>query len=163
MGGMPQALGQSPRATRDRARAAHLRYEGRVPDASFSALLRRSLGALERERPDIAQRLAAALAALAVTITVGDEQLGIRSDGTRVVVGEPASAPQVRVSTGRATILALVDGAVSLVDAVLADDMRLVGEVADLARFHDALWLYLQGAVRAPSFPVLLRVFRDAS
>ena len=133
-----------------------------MPDASFSALLRRSLGALERERPDIAERLAATLAPLTVTITVGDEQLGVRSDATCVVVGEPAPAPQVRVSTGRPTILALVDGDVSLVDAVLADDVHLVGDVADLARFHDVLWLYLQGALRAPSFPALLHAFRDA-
>lgn len=131
-----------------------------MPDASFSALLRRSLGALERERPDVAARLAATLAPLTVTITVGDEHLGVRSDGTCIVVGVPVPAAQVRVSTGRPTILALVDGAVSLVDAVLADDVRLVGDVADLARFHDALWLYLQGAVRAPSFPALLQAFR---
>jgi hypothetical protein len=134
-----------------------------VAEGRFSALLRQSLIVLERERPDVATRLAATLALLPVTIAVDDERLGLRSDGMRLRVGEPDLHAPVTVTTGRATILALVDGDVALVDAVLADDVLQIGQADDLARFQDALWLYLQGAVRAPSFPELLRAFRTAA
>jgi len=131
-----------------------------VADASFASFLERSLAVLESERPDVATRLAATLASLAVTIRVGDEQLGLCSDGRRVRVDRGAGPAPVDVRAERATLLALIDGARSLVDAVLADELLLTGDPADLARFHDALWLYLQGAVRAPSFPALLDTFR---
>jgi hypothetical protein len=137
---------------------ARVRYNARVPDAVFSTLLRRSLETLERERPDVAT-----LGALDVAIRVGEERVGLRAEDGRVVVAAPPPEARVDVVTGRDTILALVDGEVSLVDAVVGDALALRGAVPDLARFHDALWLYLQGAVRAPSFPALLRAFRDAS
>jgi hypothetical protein len=142
---------------------ARVRYNARVPGAVFSTLLRRSLETLERERPDVAARLAATLGALDVAIRVGEERVGLRAEDGRVVVAAPPPEARVDVVTGRDTILALVDGEVSLVDAVVGDALALRGAVPDLARFHDALWLYLQGAVRAPSFPALLRAFRDAS
>jgi hypothetical protein len=78
--------------------------------------------------------------------------------------GAPAtSATTVVVRTGRATLLDLIDGRSSLTDAVLRDAVLLRGDRQDLVRFHDALWLYLQGAVRAPSMSELLRRYRDAS
>jgi hypothetical protein len=133
-----------------------------VPESSFESLLQRSLDALERERPDVAARLAATLAPLDVSIEVDDEALGVRAVAARVEVTPAPSRAHVHVVTDRRTILALVDGDLSLVDAVIRDQLSLRGAVADLARFHDALWVYLQGAVRAPSFPQLLRAYRGA-
>lgn len=131
----------------------------------FSSFLSRSLDVLERERPDVATRLAAVLAALAVAASVDGETVRLASDGEVVRVtprtaGEAAVA--VTVATSRATILALVDGRVSLIDAVLSDALLLRGSPGDLARFHDALWLYLQGAVRVPAFAELLASYRTA-
>jgi hypothetical protein len=79
------------------------------------------------------------------------------------VCAPSGGAACVEVRTGRATLLALIDGVRTLHDAVLSDAVQLRGGPEDLARFQDALWLYLQGAVRAPSMPEILGSFRAAS
>lgn len=127
----------------------------------FVVFLRESLRDLERDRPDVAARLAATLAALDVSIAVGDESIVLRSDGEALLLEDPARPARVEVATERTTLLALLDGDLALVDAVLAGRVRLRGEAPDLARFHDALWLYLQGAVRVPSFAALLQKYRS--
>lgn len=136
-----------------------------MDDASFATFLSRSLEILEQEQPEVARRLASCLAQLTVALQVDGEQSCLRADGGRVVAtrGAPASATAVVVRTVRATLLELIDGRSSLTDAVLRDAVLLRGDREDLVRFHDALWLYLQGAVRAPSMPELLRRYRDAS
>jgi len=131
-----------------------------MADPGFASFLRRSLEALERELPDVGQRLAACLESLAVSVQVDDETMVVRSDGRRVSCDEAGGAAAVAVRTGRSTLLALIDGGTTLTDAVLSDGVLLRGDPADLVRFHDALWLYMQGAVRAPSMPDLLRAFR---
>ncbi len=131
----------------------------------FATFLRESLELLEREQPDVARRLAACLAHLTVALQVDDEHALLRADGGRIVLagGAPATPATVVVRTSRATLLELIDGRCSLTDAVLRDAVLLRGEAEDLVRFHDALWLYLQGAVRAPTMPEILRRFRGAS
>ena len=129
----------------------------------FASFLRRSLEALERDLPDVGRRLAQCLATLAVTVQVGDETTVVRSNGDRLVCEEAGDATGVVVRTGRATLLALIDGETTLTDAVLGGDVLLRGAPEDLVRFDDALWLYMQGAVRSPSMPDLLRRFRAAS
>jgi len=133
--------------------------------APFATFLTGSLELLEREQPDVARRLAACLAHLTVSLQVDDEQAFLRADGGRTVLstGAPAAPATVVVRTARATLLELIDGRCSLTDAVLRDAVLLRGDAEDLVRFHDALWLYLQGAVRAPSMPEILRRFRAAS
>ncbi len=65
------------------------------------------------------------------------------------------------METTRAVILDLVDARAGLVEAILDDRLGLRGALPELARFHDGLMLYLHGAMRAPSFPGLLRRYRD--
>jgi hypothetical protein len=69
-------------------------------------------------------------------------------------------APAIDVRTTRATVLALIDAELSLVDAVLADHLSLRGALPDLLAFHEGLTTYVHGAVRAPSFPALLAAYR---
>lgn len=136
-----------------------------MENATFTTFLRGSLEMLEREQPDVARRLASSLAELTVALQVDDEQAFLRADAGRITLttGAPAPSPTVVVRTDRATLLELIDGRSSLTDAVLRDAVLLRGDADDLVRFHDALWLYLQGAVRAPSMPEILRRFRGAS
>jgi hypothetical protein len=133
---------------------------GPVPQARFVSFLRRSLDALARERPDVARRLAAEIGPLAVAIEVDGDRALLSSDGRTVRCDQDARDAAVDVRADLTTLLALIDGETSLEDAVLAERVLLRGDAPDLARFHDALWLYLQGAVRAPSFPALLAELR---
>ncbi len=93
-------------------------------------------------------------------------------DGEAVVLAfDPASAhllpgqrqPAVQLYTSRQTMLDVIDARLTLAEAVLADAIRLQGNVDDLAVFHEGLLTYVRGAVRCPSFPRLLDRFRQAS
>lgn len=165
---MPRATGHPPHGpaidrSNFRARAASGCYGNRVRDAGFASFLQRSLETLAHERPDVAARLAATLAGLEVTVEVDGEGVLLGSDGERVVCAPALRPAAVVVRATRATVLALADGELALLDAVRSDRLHLQGTARDLARFHAALGLYLQGAVRAPSFPDLLHAFRAAS
>ncbi len=74
-----------------------------------------------------------------------------------------AGEAHVELQTDRPTIFALIDGVLGLQSAVQADRLRLRGGPDDVIRFHEGLMLWLHGAVRSPSFPGLLREFRDAA
>lgn len=127
---------------------------------SFSALLRESLAALRVETPSVAATLAKTLGARRVSLVVDGDAVRVAAAHGRLSVLAGAGGAEVRVVTGRHTILALADGRQGLVDAILSDTLALYGAADDLIVFHDALVVYLSGAVRAPSFGGLLRRYR---
>ncbi len=126
----------------------------------FGDFLFASFEALAREQPAIHARLCAQLAPRGVAIAVDDEIVAMRFDRHAVARGRSAGTTAIDVRTTRATVLALVDAELSLVDAVLADCLCLRGALPDLLAFHEGLTTYVHGAVRAPSFPALLAAYR---
>jgi hypothetical protein len=127
----------------------------------FGDFLFASFEALAREQPAIHSRLCAQLAPRGVAIAVDDETVAVRFDRHAVARGRSTGGTAaIDVRTTRATVLALVDAELSLVDAVLADRLWLRGALPDLLAFHEGLTTYVHGAVRAPSFPALLAAYR---
>jgi hypothetical protein len=132
-------------------------------DARFSRFLGASLSALRAEVPEAYAAMCGALAPRALRLDVDDEVVTIRFDPGAVVEvpsGEPAA---VTLRTSRTSILAVIDAQHSLVSATLAGVLDLRGTPTDVAAFHDAFVRYLQGGVRAPSFPRLLAAFRQTT
>jgi hypothetical protein len=129
----------------------------RVP---FRGWVDRGLRALRGELPWAHARMAAALGAREVTITVDGEVTSVQSDGERVWLRDAPEAPAVTLATTRREIVALVDAERSLVRSVVMGETVLRGRVADLAAFHDGLLEFLRGAVRSPSFPWMMDAFR---
>ncbi|MEM7152801.1 MAG: hypothetical protein AAF799_08160 [Myxococcota bacterium] len=128
---------------------------------SFQRQLVQSLDVLEREAPDHAGRCRAAFGDRTVAIHVDDEQVTVRAEGTRWSIGVDAvEDPAVEARTTSATIVELLDGRFALEEAILDGSVALRGAVTDLLAFHQALTTYVNGAVRAPSFPGLFRAFR---
>jgi len=133
-----------------------------MSERAFASFLGESLDVMRRETPRAYAALCERLAPHVVHLVVGDEALGVcgNGDGYAVsVVAAPADA-SVDVRTTRATILALIDARLSLIDAILTDGIELRGCPDDVVAFHDALLTYVHGAVRSPSFPRLLRAYR---
>jgi hypothetical protein len=119
-----------------------------------------SLAALRAEMPDAYAAMCLALAPRTLRLEVDGEVVTLRF-APRAVVDAPKDEPAaVSLLTSRATIVAVIDAQHSLVSAALAGVLDLRGAPADVAAFHDAFTLYLQGGVRAPSFPRLLGAFR---
>jgi hypothetical protein len=84
--------------------------------------------------------------------------IALDAGGARVEAA-PAAA-HVRVRTSRRATVALADAETTLAGAVETGALEIVGTPDDVIAFHDALQCYFHGAVRAPSFPGLLRAFR---
>jgi hypothetical protein len=130
------------------------------PKVPFRGWVDRGLRALSRELPWAHARMAAALGAREVALTVDGEVAAVQSDGARVWLRDEPDAPVVTLRTTRREIVALADAERSLVESVLRGDTVLCGRVDDLAAFHDGLLEFLRGAVRSPSFPALMDGFR---
>ena len=125
----------------------------------FADFLSRSLRLLRSERRDIFERFCAALSPRIVRLCVDDEEVALAFFGSDVRSITAASA-HVDVASNRTTILAILAAELTLHEAVMAERLTMRGSCDDLQAFHDGLLLYIHGAVRAPSFPALLREFR---
>jgi hypothetical protein len=136
-----------------------------IPDACVAGLLDESLEVLQREQPASYARLCEALATLRIEIGVDGEWMiaGFESGSHRVAAQSAAAqtAPaSARFRASRGAVLDVLDGRISLAEAVLAGRLEAYAPLARLLELHDALVLYVNAAVRCPSFPALLDRFR---
>jgi hypothetical protein len=127
------------------------------------AFVQTSLATLREEFPEAYYLMCRKLAGLAVALFIDGEEIPIVFEPRSArVVHDPPSPPDVRARTTRRTILDVLDARLSLQGAVDSGALELWGPIEDLEAFHAALLLYVQGAVRSPSFPGLLDRFREA-
>lgn len=122
--------------------------------------LEASLAVLAHEAPPAYQRLCRTLAGRRVCIADGSQRFTLRFESNAVVTTPETGAEEIRTGVDRRTILALVDGALTLTDAVREERLVVRAAIADAAAAFDALLIYVGGAVRCPSFPRLLSEFR---
>lgn len=127
--------------------------------APFSSFLDRSLTAIAEQVPDLAAILARRLGELRVRLVIDGERVQVRRRDDRLVVLGDAPDCSTEFATDRATLVDLVEGRSTFLDDLLADRIALHGPVDELIAFHDALHVYLHGAVRSPALPALLDEF----
>lgn len=122
-----------------------------------AALLAESFEVLAAEQPPAHARMCARLAGLAVELRIDGERLTAAfADGRARVRAGGDPAAHVRVVTSRRAILDVLDARRSLSDAVLADEVEVVGALDRLVQAHAGLLAYVHGAVRCRSFAGLL-------
>lgn len=126
---------------------------------AFADLLGRSVAALSDAIPSIYLRLANGLRGLPVSFVVDGARSGIVSEAGTLRV-EPVTAPEVEVVTDGETVLGLVDGKQSLLEAAYTDALMLKGDPRQIITFDDALRIYLNGAVRVPRVRALVGEYR---
>ena len=134
-----------------------------MPETRFADFLATSLQALDRELPQAYALLCTHLAGQQLAIEVDGEMVGLSFAGGRARLLARAAPATVHVVTSRALIFDLIDARCTLLQAVLSDRLLVRGAPQELLAFHDGLLAYLHGAVRAPSFPPLLRAYRSAA
>lgn len=123
-------------------------------------MLRRSVAHLAEEVPDSYLLVLDALGPLVVALDVDGEHFGLRG-GERIEVCDSApAAPKAWISASRDAVLAVLDAAVGLEDAVESGMVEVRGALDDILRAHDTLLAYVHAAVRAPSQPGLLTALR---
>ena len=132
-----------------------------MQDDGFRTFLERSFDALRREVPEAYREMCRRLSVRSIRLDVDAERVAIvfARDDARIVAETDSCTVEMR--TSRAAILDVIDAKATLMNAVLADRLVLQGAPADVLAFHDGLMAYVHGAVRARSFPELLRQFRQ--
>jgi hypothetical protein len=118
--------------------------------------------ALWDEFPEAYFLLCRRLAGMAATLLIDDERIVLVFDRRAVRVSERQPGADVRVQTSRRTILDILDARQTLQAAVDEGSLQLWGTIEKLEAFHEALLVYVRGAVRSPSFEPLLARFKDA-
>jgi hypothetical protein len=127
--------------------------------SSFHDFLARSLRLLRREHTPAYGALCRTLAGRRSVVTVDGEAVTIHASRLDISI-RPGDAPPggsvaARCQTTRRAILDLLNAELELMDAIRQDRLVLEGALLDLVAFHDALVLYVNGAVRCVSFPAL--------
>lgn len=142
-----------------RARAVSPMTPAEVPLA-FPAFLDCALAALAREEPAAYAHLAALSGAEGARLCVGDATVVLRF-GARSYALEPEPAPAaVEARADRTTILALVAGELSLLEAIASDRLRIDGTTEAVLRFEQSLAAFLEGVSATRAVAPLLAAFR---
>lgn len=133
-----------------------------MTSGNFHRHLVDALEALEREVPAHYQATVNALGDRRIGASIDGEDLLILRSGVRIQALDGASLAEVSVfaATAQTALVDLLDGEVSLLDLLFSERLHLSGAVPELLAVERALFHFLQGAVRAPSFPAILRSFR---
>lgn len=132
-----------------------------LADRSFAAFVRRALAAVRDEVPWAHEGVVRALGLASTTMLVDGELATVRAagDDAEVEAVDDGTAGTRCVATTR-TILDLVTGRESLLDAIEAERVHLAGNTEALLGWLDALACFLHGAVRAQAFDALLDEFK---
>jgi hypothetical protein len=133
-----------------------------APPSRTGDVLRRAFAIVHEDVPAAyAQMLARAPRTMLLDID-GDRLVLTRgADAIDVDVDQRADVvADVRVSATTDTLLAVLDGASTLLDALLDGSIFVAGDTRDLAEAQAALSAFLQGSVRTPRMPALLEEIR---
>lgn len=125
--------------------------------------LETALALLQADAPAAYFRILAELDGLAIALRVEAEPFAVRGTrhGLQLEAGAPAgAAPSIELQTSRRAIVALIDGELSLLDAVLARELALRAEVRVLDRLARAGRAFAEGALRSRRMRALLDDFR---
>ncbi len=131
-----------------------------MPEDGFRGFILGSFSALDREVPEAYQGMCRALSPRVLRLEVDGEPVTLAFEPSRVREADSAVAAVLDIRTTRRAILDTIDARHTLASAVLTDALEVRGTPADVIAFHDAFLVYVQGGVRAASFPELLAALR---
>jgi hypothetical protein len=134
-----------------------------VPPSSLRDFLERSLATLASEAPDSYARLSATLAGRRIGIAGDDRPFAVQFLAGRALFLESDGSEHVLARVDRSTLFGLLDGNLRLEEALRQDRLVIRANVDDAADAFDAMLIYLRGAMRCPSSPVLLAQFRASA
>jgi hypothetical protein len=132
-----------------------------VARPDLRVFLERSLALLASEAPGSYERLCHTLVGRRVCVDGDGQRFALRFEERGVDTLAASGTEDIFAGIDRSTILALVDGAMTLDEALRDDRLVIRAEVAHAATAFDGLSIYLRGAIRSVSFPMLLAEFRS--
>ena len=134
-----------------------------MTDPTLRRLLVESFEVLRTDLPPSYGALCRRLDRLAIEIRVDGEGFVVRFSESRAGVADISGSTDAHIETSVGCILAVIDGAIDLSEAVMRHEVRVVGALSVVTRLHEGILAYVHGAVRCPAFPELLRRLRSLS
>ena len=129
-----------------------------APTSRTGDLLRRAFRIVREDVPAAYARMVAYVPRETL-VQIDEDRLVLTpsGDGVEIAADERGeSAGEVRVRATTETLLGLIDGATTVLAALLDGSIFVSGDVRTLAEAQLALTAFLQGAVRAPRMVALL-------
>ena len=127
---------------------------------NFRAFLQESLREIQRTEPDVDLALQQRLGPLSARLTSEGSSFVIVREGAEWQVSTDEQLADIEVVFDDQIIMDLAAGALTLNEAISGERLRLSGPVDAIAKFHDALLVYLEGLIRAQGTPELLERYR---
>jgi len=125
----------------------------------FPKFLTRSLDTLERESPQAYHELCRRIGAMRLRVVVDEQPIWLAVVQERLETSDGGSADPPAIITSHSAIEALIEARLTLLDALLSDELTILAAPGDLPALHEAWLVYIAGAVRCRSFPGLLDEF----
>ena len=129
---------------------------------TYASLVAESFASISIEAPGAHHALTRALSDQTIAIMLDDERFGVAARPIPTITA-PSESPDVAITVSASTVRAVIDGDLSLADAVTNDHVRAVGSLDAIAQVHDALIAYVHGAIRSPAVPDLRPRFDEIS
>lgn len=126
------------------------------------SFLEDALGEIARSEPEADRALRAALRGLRARLSDGALSFVLQADGEGWRFCDGAGTADIAVAFDEAVILDLIEGALTLNEAILGERIIVFGPIDNICKFYDALFVFLEGLLRASGAPALLERFRRA-
>lgn len=133
-----------------------------MPPPDFFTFLRTSLSHIAAEEPNAHRALTAAIGSMRARLVADGVARVIRFDFPDWKIYAGASGADLDVAFDRQVIMDLVDGRLTLADAIYQERLCMRGRVETIERFHGALLIYLEALIRTPGAPAMLESYRRA-
>ncbi len=131
-----------------------------MPHLDFFEYLVRSVEALRADTPLAYRRFHNQFAPLRACLTAGTDTRTVWLENNRLVLAAGAHTAAIEARFAIDTIGALVDGELTLLDAVLDGQLWLRGRPEHVERFFDAFATFITGSMRSHAMQQLMYAFR---
>ena len=132
-------------------------------DGGFFGFFRRSLDAIAEEVPLAHDAMCRALGSRTVELNVDGQAMRLSATAGTHVLTDQLTDSDITVELERPTIVKILEGQCTLVEATVRGDVLLQGSADDLVALSDALTAFVQGAVRSVSTPAFLAIYLKPS
>jgi hypothetical protein len=133
-----------------------------MADATLKGALADSLEALEREVPAAYRAMCRAFASSELLLHIDGASIALAFTVEAHQLPDSSRHPCIEIRASEATLLAILDGELQLLTALLSERLVVLASLEDLLRCEEGFLNYLRGAVRSPSFPRILERRRAA-
>ena len=131
-----------------------------MPQRDFFEVLARGIDALRADVPLAYHRFQTQFGPLRASLTAGTDTRTMWLENYRLVLVNGVQAPAIEARFGLDTIDRLLDGEMTLLDAVQADRLWIRGRPEHVERFFDAFATFVTGGMRSHAMQRLLQAFR---